>query len=153
MILSFREARRDDVPRLVEMLADDELGALRERFADPLPDSYYEAFAAIETDPNNEIVIAESEGAIAGFLQLPYIPNLTHQGSWRAMVEGVRVDSAQRGAGIGQQLIQEAIRRAKQRGARLIQLTTDKTRQDALRFYESQGFQSTHEGLKLRFPQ
>ena len=150
MTLSFREARREDVPRLVAMLADDELGARRERSEDPLPASYYEAFAAIESDPNNGILIAESGGAIAAFLQLTFVPHLTHPGWWRATIEGVRVDRAQRGAGIGRQLMQEAIRRAEQRGVGLVQLTTDKTRESALRFYESLGFRPTHIGLKRR---
>ena len=148
--LSVRAATRDDVPRIVQLLADDVLGQSRERFETPLPDVYYDAFDAISRDPNNELVVAVLDGSIAGVLQLTFIPYLTHQGGWRALIEGVRIASETRGKGIGRELIQWAIDRAVERRCRIIQLTTDKTRQDALRFYESLGFQATHEGMKLR---
>ena len=131
------------------MLADDALGSKRERFEDPLPDSYYLAFEAIEVDPNNELVVAESENRVVGVLQLTIIPYLTYQGGRRALIEGVRVSSGQRGQGIGKMLFEWAINRARAQGCHMVQLTTDKSRSDAKRFYESLGFVASHEGLKL----
>ncbi|MGE0802406.1 MAG: GNAT family N-acetyltransferase [Lautropia sp.] len=131
------------------MLADDPLGAGRERFELPLPDGYRRAFAAIEADPNNELIVACAGAQPVGVLQLTFIPYLTYQGSWRALIEGVRVDAAWRSRGLGRRLFQWAIERARQRGCRLLQLTTDKRRPDALRFYRSLGFVASHEGMKL----
>ena len=131
------------------MLADDELGGLRESDVSPLPESYYRAFDAIDRDSNNELVVAESGGKVVGVLQLTFIPYLTYRGSWRALIEGVRVDRETRSMGIGRRLITWAIERAKQRGCHLVQLTSDKQRPEALRFYEELGFVSSHEGLKL----
>ena len=149
-MVSFREATRDDVPRIVELLADDVLGQTRERFETPLPGVYYDAFDAIDRDPNNELVVAVVDDEVVGVLQLTIIPYLTHQGGWRALIEGVRIASETRGQGVGRALIRWAIDRAAARRCRIVQLTTDKARHDALRFYESLGFQATHEGMKLR---
>ena len=145
----FRRALRDDVPEIVRLLADDVLGAKREEYRLPLPDSYYAAFDAIERDSNNEIIIAELHGRLVGVLQITYIPYLTRRGSWRALLEGVRVDAAARGGGLGRRLIGFAVERARRRGCSLVQLTSDKSRRDALRFYQSLGFVASHEGLKL----
>lgn len=151
MALVFRQAIKEDVERIVEMLADDVLGKERERYAQPLPASYFEAFQAIDADPNNELIVAVDEtGRIVGVQQVTFTPYLTHQGSWRATIEGVRTDSTVRGQGIGGQLIRYAIERAKERGCRLVQLATDKQRPDALRFYEALGFTASHEGMKLK---
>lgn len=147
--LSFRLATRTDVPALVALLADDALGAQRERFSDPLPPVYYDAFATIDADPNNTLLVAESADQILGMLQITFIPYLTYQGGWRALIEGVRVAAAARGQGIGKALLTEAIDRARARGCHLVQLTTNKTRTDALAFYERLGFHATHEGMKL----
>ncbi len=149
--LTFRLATESDVETIVFMLADDPLGKKRERAELPLPRSYVDAFLAIDSDPNNELVVAQSEGKLVGFLQLTLIPYLTYQGGWRALVEGVRVAPGCRGQGIGKSLLQWAIIRAKEKGCHLIQLTTDKTREDAKIFYENLGFKATHEGMKLHF--
>lgn len=149
MSATFREATADDLPRLVEMLADDPLGATRERFEDPLPSEYGAAFEAIDRDPNQQLLVAEIEGRVVGTLQLTFIPSITRLGAWRAQVEGVRVASEARGEGLGRLLMEESIRRARDRGCLLLQLTTDKSRPDALRFYESLGFVASHEGMKL----
>ena len=145
----FRRAQRADLPDVVRLLADDALGAKREKLASPLPASYYAAFEAIDRDPNNELVVAEIDGKVVGVLQLTYIPYVTYQGSWRALIEGVRVDSSMRSSGIGRQLFAWAIERARSKGCRMVQLTSDKARADAIRFYESLGFVASHEGLKL----
>jgi len=147
--LSFRPAVREDIRTLVGMLADDDLGAQREKLRDPLPDDYFRAFTAICEDPNNELVVAEHEGEIVGMLQITFIPYLTYQGGWRALVEGVRINRQRRGQGLGRRMFEWAIARARERGCHLVQLTTDKARSDAVRFYESLGFKATHEGMKL----
>lgn len=148
--LNFREAERGDVRAIVQMLADDPLGARRESFSDPLPDSYLAAFDAVQRDPNNELIVAESDGVVIGVLQLTFIPYLTHRGGWRALIEGVRVSSSARSGGAGGAMMRWAIERASQRGCVMIQLTTDRTRGDALRFYERLGFVASHHGMKLR---
>jgi GNAT superfamily N-acetyltransferase len=147
--LAFRRARRGDLPAIVHLLADDPLGAQREADVQPLPASYGAAFDAIDADPNQELVVAESGGAVVGVLQLTFIPSLTYRGGWRALIEGVRVAAAMRSAGVGQRLFEWAIARARARGCHLLQLTSDKTRPDAIRFYERLGFVASHEGLKL----
>ena len=148
--LHFREATEQDVDRIVEMLADDVLGKQRERYEQPLPQSYLQAFKAIDTDPNNELVVACDGEKVVGVQQITFTPYLTHQGGWRATIEGARTSASVRGEGVGTKMIQWAIARAEERGCHLIQLTTDKQRPDALRFYEKLGFKATHEGLKLK---
>ena len=148
--LRIRRALAVDLPAIVRLLADDPLGAQRERLEDPLPVSYRRAFEAIERDPNNELVVAEGENGIAvAVLQLSFTPGISHQGGWRATIEGVRVDSRLRGCGLGHELLRWAIERARQRGCHQVQLTTDKTRTAARRFYDSLGFVASHEGMKL----
>ena len=147
--LSFRLATREDVPSIVRMLADDELGSQREKFVDPLPESYYSAFEAISGDPNHELIVAVSNGEVIGTLHLMFLPSLSFQGGLRAQVESVRVDTKYRGKGFGGKLMAWAIERARQRGAHVMQLTTHLTRKDAHRFYERLGFKGSHLGMKL----
>ncbi len=148
----FRIAQREDVPAIVGMLADDDLGQQRERFDDPLPGSYYEAFAKIDGDPGQELIVVEDAGGeIIGTLQLSFIPYLTYQGGTRAQIEAVRIRKDRRGQGLGEQLFRWAINRAKEKNAHLLQLTTDKKRPDARRFYEQLGFRASHEGMKMHF--
>jgi ribosomal protein S18 acetylase RimI-like enzyme len=147
--VKFRMAKEQDLVKIVEMLADDVLGSKRERYEKPLPDSYINAFQAITSDPNNELVVACQGIEIIGVQQITFTPYMTHQGGWRATIEGVRTSSSQRGKGVGTELIRFAINRAKERGCHLIQITTDKNRKDALRFYERLGFKASHEGLKM----
>lgn len=148
-ILHFSIATRAHVPQLVAMLADDVLGAKRERCEDPLPEAYYKAFDAIDKDPNHELIIAVMNDQLVGFLQLTFLPYLTYVGRWRALIEGVRVSGTYRGKGIGGALLEEAICRAEAKNCHVVQLTTDKARPEALAFYESLGFRASHEGMKL----
>ncbi|WP_129674670.1 GNAT family N-acetyltransferase [Candidatus Chloroploca sp. Khr17] len=148
--IKFRKAIRTDLERIVQLLADDPLGSQREVLSTPLARSYVQAFEAIAEDENNELVVAQQGATIIGVLQLTFIPYLTHQGSWRALIEGVRVAAEARSAGVGRQLFTWAIRRASERGCRMVQLTSDKSRPDAIRFYESLGFVASHEGMKLQ---
>jgi ribosomal protein S18 acetylase RimI-like enzyme len=147
--LIFRRACREDVSRIVKLLADDQLGASRERLTDPLPASYLDAFAEIDGDLNQELIVVEIDGAVVGCLQLTIIPGLSHQGAKRAHIEAVRIDTALRRKGVGERLIRHAIERAREHGCRLVQLTTNRSRVDAHRFYNRLGFVSTHLGYKL----
>jgi GNAT superfamily N-acetyltransferase len=150
MKLKFRKARKNDISNLVNLLADDDLGAKREDISRPLNQSYIDAFQSIEKDTNNELTIVESEGELVGMLQLTFIPYLTHTGSWRCLIEGVRIAENFRGKGLGTKFISWAIERARERNCSIVQLTSDKQRPGALRFYESLGFSATHEGFKLK---
>lgn len=146
--LLFRQARPEDVAAIVNMLADDKLGATRETPGDPVYDT---VFAEIEADPNNELWVIEGpDGRVLGFLQLTIIPGLSRNGARRAMIESVRVHDDLRGQGVGRWLFEKAIDRSREREAQLVQLTSDKARPDAIRFYESLGFVASHEGLKLK---
>lgn len=150
MNLDFREANKSDVSKLVRLLADDDLGATREHVSEPLNQSYIDAFHSIDQDPNNELTVVEYGDEIAGMLQLTFIPYLTHIGSWRCQIEGVRIARNYRGKGFGSKFINWAINRATEKGCSIVQLTSDKQRPEALRFYESLGFEATHEGFKLK---
>ncbi|EIG59154.1 MULTISPECIES: GNAT family N-acetyltransferase [unclassified Bradyrhizobium] len=149
--VSIRPARREDVAAIVAMLADDHLGSARERVEDPLPASYYEAFARVERDQNIQLVVAESEGRVVGCLQLAILPGLSSQGGLRGLLEDVRVASDWRSRGIGEQLVQWAVTEAKARGCNLVELLTHQTRTDAQRFYKRLGFTASHVGMTVRF--
>ena len=149
----FRRARRDDVPAIIAMLADDALGMSRERPGLPLEQSYLDAFAAIDASPHQLLAVAERDGIVIGSLQLTFIPGLSRRGSWRCLVEAVRVAAHLRGTGIGARFMHWAIEEARRRNCRMIQLTTDKSRHDAHRFYERLGFKATHQGMKLELAQ
>lgn len=148
--MKIRKAKESDISAIVALLANDKLGKLRENYKEPLPQKYYDAFKAINEDQNQELIVFENETEqIIGTMQLSFIPYLTYQGGVRAQIEAVRVHEDYRNKGIGQQLFEWAIQRAKQKGAHVVQLTTDKKRPDALKFYEKLGFTASHEGMKL----
>jgi len=150
MSLSFRRATAADLPAIIEMLADDALGKEREDTSVPVADCYRTAFAAIDRDENQFLAVAERAGEIVGTLQLTFLPGLSHQGLWRGQIESVRVSSNARGGGIGRQMLEWAIATCRERGCGIVQLTSDKSRTDAIRFYESLGFTASHEGFKLK---
>lgn len=148
--MKIRSAHKEDIPFIVQMIANDELGRLREDYQNPLPEKYYVAFENIKNDPNQELVVLENEtGVVIGTLQLSFIQYLTYQGGIRAQIEAVRVHTEYRSEGIGQHMFEWAIGLAKERGAHVVQLTTDKKRPDALKFYGKLGFMASHEGMKL----
>ena len=147
--LVFRRARVNDLPAIVAMLADDGLGAEREDVNTPLNARYLEAFAAIETDPNQLLLIAEKDRGLIGSLQITFIPGLSYKGAWRGQIESVRVARSDRGGGVGSQMIRHAIEECRSRGCNVVQLTTNKSRVDAQRFYAALGFVASHEGMKL----
>ncbi len=146
--LVIRRATESDVPAIVAMLADDPLGARRESPGDP---AYAAAFAEIDADPRQLLAVAERAGEVVGTLQLTFIPGLSRRGASRALIEAVRVRSDQRGGGLGRRLATWAIEISRERGAAVVQLTTDASRVDAHRFYERLGFVASHVGMKLVF--
>lgn len=149
MKLKFRQATRADLPEIVRMPADDFLGSRRERYENPLPESYCAAFEEIQNDKNNELIVAELDDEIVGTLQITFTPSISFQGGKRATVESVRVDAKFRGQGIGRELMFFAIERAKAENCVSMQLTTNAERADAHRFYENLGFKKSHIGMKL----
>ena len=150
--MKFRKASIKDVPNIVQMIADDALGSTREKYTIPLPQTYYDAYERIDSDQNQELtVVVNEKDEVIGVFQMTFIPYLTYQGGVRAQIEGVRVHTSYRNQGVGKTIFQWAIQRAKERNAHLLQLTTDKKRPDAIRFYESLGFKASHEGMKMHF--
>ncbi|MGW1059753.1 N-acetyltransferase family protein [Micromonospora rubida] len=143
----FREAVRADLPAVIALLADDMLGKARD-FTE-VDEAYERAFADISADPRNHLVVADEEGALVGCMQITYIPGLGRHGAERSLIEAVRVRSDRRGQGLGREMMRWAIDQAERRGCALVQLTTDKSRTDAHRFYRALGFTATHEGMKL----
>ncbi|MET9359982.1 GNAT family N-acetyltransferase [Streptomyces sp. NPDC006632] len=144
--LEIRPATPEDIPAIVAMLADDPLGAQRESPDDLTP--YHAAFDRLAGDPNQHVVVADRGGEIVGTLQLTVIPGLSRRGATRSVIEGVRVHGAERGSGLGTQLIEWAVDESKRQGCQLVQLTSDATRTDAHRFYERLGFEASHVGFK-----
>jgi len=147
--LLFRLATREDLPSIVRLLADDDLGSQRERYENPLPEPYYSAFEEIRNDPKHELIVAERDGEVIGTLHLIFLPSISFQGGLRAQVEAVRVDRRFQSQGIGSEMMKSTMERAKERGAHVVQLTTHRTRVDAHRFYERLGFKGSHLGMKL----
>ena len=144
----FRRATRDDLPAIVALLADDDVNGWREAPGEPLAEGYIHAFAAIDADPNNELVVCEIDGAVVATAQITFAPNLTQQGAWRAIIEGVRVSSQLRSQGVGEKLIGHMNDLARARGCRSTQLTTSNPRKRAHAFYARIGFAQSHLGFK-----
>jgi GNAT superfamily N-acetyltransferase len=142
-----RRAVAADVPAIVALLADDPLGSTRESTADLAP--YKEAFDAIDADPSELLLVLADETEIIGTMQLSFLPGLSLGGATRAQIEAVRVRDDHRGQGLGEQMFDWAVAEARRRGCSLMQLTTNKSRGDAHRFYERLGFVASHEGMKL----
>jgi GNAT superfamily N-acetyltransferase len=142
-----RTATREDVPAIVEMLADDPLGAAREDLADP--QTYAAAYDRVAADPAQRLVVAERDGRVVGTLQLSVIPGLSRRGATRSIIEGVRVARDERDHGLGTELITWAVEESRRAGCALVQLTSDASRTDARRFYERLGFEASHVGFKL----
>jgi GNAT superfamily N-acetyltransferase len=143
-----RVAQSGDVPRIVELLAADQLGTHREDASLPLAPEYYAAFDAIAADPRTRLLVLEVQQRVVGTLQLNFLPGLSRRGAERAHVEAVRIAPDMRGRGLGRLLMASAIEQARQQGCCLVQLTTDLRREGAHRFYESMGFVHTHAGMK-----
>jgi len=148
-VIVVRAARQDDLPAIIALLADDDLGRGREDPSLPLDPRYGAAFAQVSGDPAHLLLVVEEAGRIVGYLQLTFIPGLTRRGALRGHIEAVRIAADRRGHGLGRRLLETAIAECRQRGCGLVQLTSDRTRGDAHRFYENLGFRATHLGMKL----
>ena len=145
-----RRAERIDVAAIVQLLADDVLGRSRERLTDPPADEYLTAFDAVDSDPNQLLAVMADESEVIGTLQISFIPGIARQGAWRGQIEAVRVAAARRSEGLGAAMFEWAIAECRKRGCALVQLTTDRQRPDAHRFYEQLGFEPTHLGYKRK---
>ena len=147
--IAFRRALATDIPAIIALLADDPLGQHREDTSSPPNPRYVAAFQAIDTDANQLLSVVTLEEEVIGTMQITFIPGLGRTGAWRGQIEAVRIAAAHRGAGLGQQMFEWAITACRARGCNLVQLTTDRERADAHRFYERLGFVDSHVGYKL----
>lgn len=148
-----RDARRSDLPAIVDLLRDDQLGATRDGIASPADEAAYaDAFEQIDADPAHRLVVLETpDGTVVGTLQLSFLPGLARRGALRGQIEAVRVGAAHRSGGLGGFLVGWAVEECRRRGCALVQLTSDASRTDAHRFYERLGFTASHVGMKLTF--
>jgi GNAT superfamily N-acetyltransferase len=149
MDVTFRKATAADLAAVVALLADDDLAAER-GYGGTVTVGHRRAFAELDADPRQLLAVADADGEVVGTLQLTFVPGLTYGGGERCLVEGVRVAASTRGSGVGTRILEWALDEARRRGCVLVQLTSDKRRADAIRFYEALGFVASHEGLKLR---
>jgi ribosomal protein S18 acetylase RimI-like enzyme len=147
-MVEFRRAKHTDLQAIIALLAEDELGASREDTSLPVPEAYQKAFAAIDADPNQYLTVITDNGSLIGTFQITIIPNISRLGALRAQIEGVRIAASHQGKGLGQQAFEWAFDYCRSRGCILVQLTSDKTRTEALRFYEKLGFVASHVGFK-----
>jgi GNAT superfamily N-acetyltransferase len=145
----FRSALLSDIPAIVALLADDQLGSRREIVGTSLDPGYVEAFRAIEADANQRLVVAVENDEVVGTLQITFIPGIARAGAWRGQIEAVRVAAHRRDSGLGKSMMEWAIEQCRSRNCALVQLTTDKSRVNAHRFYDKLGFVASHEGYKL----
>ena len=140
-----------DLPRILQLLADDELGQLRETLQRVPHDDYRRAFTAIDADPNQYLAVFEKNDNIIGCLQISFIPGLSRRGALRGQIESVRVAANVRGNGYGTLMMAWAIEKCREQGCSLVQLTSDKTRKDAQRFYQELGLCLRMKGLSFSF--
>ncbi|GAA0435854.1 GNAT family acetyltransferase [Actinoplanes capillaceus] len=147
--MHIRIATRADVPAVLGLLADDDISRTRGFGSADVEPGIWAAFEAIDSDDRNYLIVAVDGGEVVGTCQLTFIPGLSRGGAERMLIEAVRISSARRGEGLGGELMRWVIERARARGCRIVQLTTDKRRTDAHRFYEALGFEASHEGMKL----
>jgi GNAT superfamily N-acetyltransferase len=152
-VLYFRDATLCDLPAVVAMLADDHLGADREDPAMPLAQGYLDAFDAIQASPDQRLIVACEDGRTVGTLQLSFLPGISKRGAWRGQIEGVRIIADRRSAGLGERLMRWAVEQCRLKGCRTVQLTTDKSRTGAHRFYDRLGFRASHLGYKCDLAQ
>ncbi len=151
--LKFRPAEESDLLTLLKLLDEGGLSSMHcPREGQAIPSSTFKAFREITKSPDNQLIVAELSGQTVGMMQLTYIPGISYQGSWRLLIEGIRVKTEFRNQGIGRSMIEWAIDQARENKCRLIQLTSDKRRENAARFYHSLGFKASHQGFKLFLP-
>ena len=150
MPTTFRDAVLADLPAIVALLAEDTLGEQREDPSLPLDPAYERAFRFITAIPDQRQIVAEQGGAVVGTMQLTFIPGIAFRGAWRGQIEAVRVAGNLRGQGVGGEMINWAVEQCRARDCRMVQLTSDKSREAAHRFYERLGWTRSHEGFKIK---
>ncbi len=148
-MIEFKKAEENHLEEIIDLLADDEIGSKRENNSRPIIPSYIKSFNSITRDKQVDLIVGISSDGVIAVAQQNYLTYLTYQGGKRALIEGVRVSQNYRGQGIGKLLFEHLIGLAKLKGCHLIQLTTDKKRPNAYKFYEGLGFIASHEGFKL----
>lgn len=148
--ISVREARFEDLEAIIRLHEEDELGSHGDAWTPETKPAYETAFHAIARSPENKLFVAVDGGEVVGTFQLTFIPNLTGRGAMRVKVESVKVKAARRSGGIGAQMMAFAEDYARTNGAAAMELTSNKTRKDAHRFYERLGFSRSHEGFKKK---
>jgi GNAT superfamily N-acetyltransferase len=150
-MLTYRHATPEDLPFIVGLIVEDAVVATNDSVADANHADYAAALAAIDADPNQEMFVLEDAGKPIGCFQLSYLPGLMRRGMWRGMIEVVHVSESERNRGYGSQMMRWALERCRERGCGMVQLTSNKKRTDAHRFYERLGFSRSHEGFKYYF--
>ncbi len=148
MSINFRRATRADLPAIVALLAEDMLGRTREAGGDTLDPRYVAGFDAVSADPRQMLVVAELDGLVVGTMQLTYIPGIGRMGALRGQIESVHIAERLRGQGHGAAMIEWGIAKCREQGCAFVQLTSDKRRTDAHRFYDRLGFSASHVGYK-----
>lgn len=146
--VTFRTATRADLDAIVALMTDDPLGMTREA-GEGSSDKYALAFAEIEPDQNNLVIVAEDAGVIVGTFQITFIANLSFEGGRRALIEAVRVADSHQGTGLGREMMSHGVEMARERGCRIVQLTSNRQRDGAIQFYEKIGFEPSHIGFKM----
>lgn len=149
--LCYRDATRDDLAFIIGLMAEDSVVETSDLPDQPHHPAYLAAFEAIATDANQRLIVAELDGAPVGTIQLTFIPGLFRLGMWRGLIEAVHIIPSQRSKGLGGEMIQWSLDQCRERGCGMAQLTSNKKRLDAHRFYERLGFQKSHEGFKFYF--
>jgi len=144
----FREATEADLGAIIGLMTDDPLGATRES-GEGSVGTYANAFAEIVPDPNNMVIVVEDDSAIVGTFQITFIANLSFEGGRRALIEAVRIADSHQGRGLGRQMMEHGVAMARERGCKIVQLTSNRQREGAIAFYEKIGFEPTHVGFKL----
>lgn len=147
--ITIREAVMDDLPHIIRIAAQDSLSSSHDEYSEPLDPRYVRAFRTIDGDPDNTLLVICLDGEVVGSLQLTFTPYLSYHGSWRATLENVRVAGEYRDRGLGTRLVGYAVELAREKGCAVVQLTSNKIRKDAHRFYERLCFEKSHEGMKL----
>ena len=150
-MLTYRHAAPEDLPFIVGLIVEDAVVATNDRVADARQPDYDNALKAIDADPNQEMFVVEDAGKPIGCFQLSYLPGLMRRGMWRGMIEVVHVSQNERNHGYGSEMMRWALERCRERGCGMVQLTSNKKRTDAHRFYERLGFSRSHEGFKYYF--
>jgi GNAT superfamily N-acetyltransferase len=149
--LSFRDAKPEDLPFIVGLYVEDSVIQTDDDPAQAMDQPYLDALAAIKADPNQVLVVAELDGDRVGTIQVTFVPGLNRRGMWKGLLEGVHISAAHRSKGLGAEMVDWALARCKARGCGMAQLTSNKKRLDAHRFYERLGWKKSHEGFKYYF--